>query len=120
MINCHLQYLLVHTGDRVIEVNSVSLMKVTHRQAVETLRSAPAICKLVLEKSSPLMGRHSQQNLTASSVGSPTSLAESPNSFSDANTTQLQDGEYLNVIQEYFVSLTPIVSGKMTHSDQCC
>lgn len=79
----------------MIEVNGVSLMKVTHKQAVETLRSAPAVCKLVLEKSSPQTGRHSLQNVTSSSIGSPRSEAVSPSSFSDGNATQLQDGKYV-------------------------
>lgn len=83
-------------------------MKVTHRQAVETLRSAPAVCKLILEKASPPFGRQSQQNLTPSSVGSPTSQAVSPASFSEANTTQLQDGKHYSCINisEYLLLQT--------------
>ena len=43
----------VCAGDRVLEVNGVSLVGVTHKQAVETLRSAPHVCKLVMEKGVP-------------------------------------------------------------------
>ncbi len=40
----------VVAGDRVLEVAGVSLVGVTHKQAVETLRSAPDTCKLIMER----------------------------------------------------------------------
>ena len=40
-------------GDRVLEVNGTSLVGVTHKQAVETLRKAPHVCKLVIERGTP-------------------------------------------------------------------
>ena len=40
-------------GDRVLEVNSESLIGVTHKQAVETLRRAPEFSTLVIEHSLP-------------------------------------------------------------------
>ena len=33
----------IQVGDRVLEVNGVSLVGVTHKQAVETLRNAPQV-----------------------------------------------------------------------------
>ncbi|XP_013396442.1 tyrosine-protein phosphatase non-receptor type 13 [Lingula anatina] len=44
----------IQIGDRVIEVNEVSLEGVTHKQAVETLRNAPHICRLSMERGEPL------------------------------------------------------------------
>ncbi len=38
------------SGDRVLEVDGVSLVGVTHKQAVETLRSAPHTCRLIMER----------------------------------------------------------------------
>ena len=35
----------IHVGDRVLEVTGVSLIGVTHKQAVETLRSAPNVSR---------------------------------------------------------------------------
>ena len=41
----------------MLEVNGVSLVGVTHKQAVETLRSAPHVCKLVMERGVPPTAR---------------------------------------------------------------
>ena len=43
----------VLVGDRVLEVDGVNLIGVTHKQAVETLRSAPPRCRLVMERGVP-------------------------------------------------------------------
>ena len=37
-------------GDRVLEVEDVNLIGVTHKHAVETLRSAPDTCRLLMER----------------------------------------------------------------------
>ena len=37
----------------MLEVNGISLVGVTHKQAVETLRKAPHVCKLVIERGTP-------------------------------------------------------------------
>lgn len=54
-------------GDRVLEVNGVSLVGVTHNQAVETLRSAPQVCKLVMQRqvSPPATSNHGNQKKTS-------------------------------------------------------
>ena len=53
----HLWNFLMDTGDRVLEVNGFSLVGVTHKQAVETLRKAPQVCKLVMERWAPPVSR---------------------------------------------------------------
>ena len=75
----------VHVGDRVLEVNSVSLVGVTHREAVETLRSAPQISKLVLERGIPPPMRSAVSPVSgvtsptrSSAIASPVSSAASP------------------------------------------
>ena len=37
----------------MLEVNGISLVGVTHKHAVETLRQAPHVCKLVIERGCP-------------------------------------------------------------------
>ena len=37
----------------MLEVNGTSLVGVTHKHAVETLRQAPHVCKLVIERGCP-------------------------------------------------------------------
>ena len=54
---------MYQTGDRVLEVDGVSLIGVTHKQAVETLRSATHRCRLFMER-----GVRSLIFLTSSSV----------------------------------------------------
>nr|XP_006812581.1 PREDICTED: tyrosine-protein phosphatase non-receptor type 13-like [Saccoglossus kowalevskii] len=43
----------IKVGDRVLEVNEVQLVGVTHKQAVETLRQAPHTTSLVIERGVP-------------------------------------------------------------------
>ena len=52
-----------------LEVNGVSLVGVTHRQAVETLRSAPQVSKLVLERGVPHQA-HGRDSATSPSIQS--------------------------------------------------
>ena len=40
----------IKVGDRVMEVNGISLTGVTHKQAVETLRNAPQVQCLTINK----------------------------------------------------------------------
>lgn len=41
-------------GDRILAVNGVSLIGVTHKQAVETIKMAPQRTRLVLDRSIPV------------------------------------------------------------------
>lgn len=41
----------VQIGDRILQVNGISLVGVTHKQAVETIKMAPQRTKLVLDRS---------------------------------------------------------------------
>ena len=43
----------IHIGDRVLSVNSIHLTSVTHKQAVETLRSASNPVTLLMERGAP-------------------------------------------------------------------
>ena len=38
-------------GDRILQVNGISLVGVTHKQAVETIKMAPQRTRLVLDRS---------------------------------------------------------------------
>ncbi|KAL3876548.1 hypothetical protein ACJMK2_034389 [Sinanodonta woodiana] len=40
----------IQRGDRILEVNDVTMIGMTHKQAVETLKNAPPLCKLVIER----------------------------------------------------------------------
>lgn len=44
----------VHVGDRILAVNGISLIGVTHKQAVETIKMAPHRTRLVLDRSVPV------------------------------------------------------------------
>ncbi len=68
----------------MLEVNGVSLTGVTHKQAVETLRSAPHHCKLVMERGVPPQSRHRS---TSSSATSPVGGMVSPSLRSDSLST---------------------------------
>ena len=37
----------------MLEINGVSLLEVTHKQAVETVRSSPLVCHLKMERGIP-------------------------------------------------------------------
>ena len=41
-------------GDRILAVNGISLIGVTHKQAVETIKMAPQRTRLVLDRSIPV------------------------------------------------------------------
>lgn len=41
----------VQIGDRILQVNGISLVGVTHKQAVETIKMAPQRTRLVLDRS---------------------------------------------------------------------
>lgn len=41
-------------GDRILAVNGISLVGVTHKQAVETIKMAPQRTRLVLDRSVPV------------------------------------------------------------------
>ena len=60
----------------MLEVNEVSLLGVTHKTAVETLRNAPPVCKLVMERGEPPALRPGDnplgaQSSVSSSLGTP-------------------------------------------------
>ena len=38
-------------GDRILAVNGISLVDVTHKQAMETIKRAPNVTKLVVDRS---------------------------------------------------------------------
>ncbi|XP_078359591.1 tyrosine-protein phosphatase non-receptor type 13-like [Oculina patagonica] len=44
----------IQIGDRVLQVNGISLVGVTHKQAVETIKMAPNRTRLVLDRSVPV------------------------------------------------------------------
>ena len=44
----------VRVGDRILAVNGISLIGVTHKQAVETIKMAPYRTRLVLDRSVPV------------------------------------------------------------------
>lgn len=62
----------------MLEVNGVSLVGVTHKQAVETLRSAPHISKLVMERGvpPPARSRMTSPATSPSQLSSSTGQAE--------------------------------------------
>ena len=41
----------VRVGDRILEVNGISLKSVTHKQAVEIIKRAPRHCQLLIDRS---------------------------------------------------------------------
>ncbi len=65
----------IEVGDRVLEVTGVSLIGVTHKQAVETLRNTPQLCRLVMEKGQRPPSHKdrlpSSPNVTSDTTGSP-------------------------------------------------
>ena len=44
----------VQIGDRILQVNGISLVGVPHKQAVETIKMAPHRTRLVLDRSIPV------------------------------------------------------------------
>ena len=44
----------IRVGDRILDVNGISLVGVTHKQAVETIKRAPPITRLVVDRSVPV------------------------------------------------------------------
>ncbi len=66
---------IIDAGDRVLEVDGVSLVGVTHRQAVETLRNASHLCKLKMERGIPPIPVQNSPR-TSSLPSSPMSLVE--------------------------------------------
>ena len=75
----HLYYpsysLHFYAGDRVLEVDGVSLVGVTHKQAVETLRNASHICELKIERGIPPIPVQNSPR-TSSLPSTPISLVE--------------------------------------------
>ena len=45
----------IQIGDRILAVNGISLVGVTHKQAVETIKIAPQASRLVLDRSVPVV-----------------------------------------------------------------
>lgn len=41
----------VRVGDRILEVNDISLKAVTHKQAVEIIKRAPQHCRILIDRS---------------------------------------------------------------------
>lgn len=41
----------IRIGDRILAVDGISLVGVTHKQAVEIIRRAPQRCKIILDRS---------------------------------------------------------------------
>lgn len=44
----------IRVGDRILDVNGVSLVGVTHKQAVETIKRAPSTTRLTVDRSVPV------------------------------------------------------------------
>ena len=78
------------TGDRVLEINGVSLVGVTHKQAVETLRRSPDVCRLVMQRGTNSSGQkaqnmpsHASPTPPSTTVTSPSMRPHSPSGYGD-------------------------------------
>lgn len=87
----------IYVGDRVLAVNLTSLVGVTHRQAVEILRSAPPSCKLTMERGVPL-GSQREYPLNTESPAS--------NVSSEFRSHEEIDSHVANRAMNYYPSLS--------------
>jgi tyrosine-protein phosphatase non-receptor type 13 protein len=79
----------IQIGDRVLEVNKKSLNGVTHREAVEALRGAPNVCKLLFERGVPVIpkpGAMSPSQQSESTMSRDMTPSTAPSSVVDMET----------------------------------
>ncbi|KAK3601912.1 hypothetical protein CHS0354_041851 [Potamilus streckersoni] len=71
----------IQRGDRILEVNDVSMIGMTHKQAVESLKYAPPLCKIVVERPGSASSRKSSHASHKSSTPSENSCSPAGSSW---------------------------------------